>query len=104
MPDISHKIPGQANRTSVKIFEGASDTEIRQFAEKLADGPLGQPITVPSGNVWVRTANDGTKINLRNFSTSETQTGAKWTIDIKSKDRIAPLRISAKDQVEIKFR
>ena len=102
MPDISYRIPGQSGYTSVKIFEGASASEVRQLAEKLADGPLNETRTL---GVWNRIANDGTNVTLRSKSTSELQTGAKWTLEIKNETKINPLNVGNKiGKIELKFR
>jgi tetratricopeptide (TPR) repeat protein len=98
--NINGKIFGEVaggNGKTTKMFEGATDAEIRQYAE----GILGKPLTAhpTAQGVWNGELN-GTKVNLRNVSSSNT--GAKWTIDVINETKIKPL--VGQNGIEIKFK
>ncbi|WP_435353256.1 hypothetical protein [Emticicia sp. SJ17W-69] len=98
--NINGKILGEVvggNGKTTKMFEGATDAEIRQYAE----GILGKPLTAhpTAQGVWNGELN-GTKVNLRNVSSSNT--GAKWTIDVINETKIKPL--VGQNGIEIKFK
>ena len=55
-----------------------TDKQIRNYVEELA----GQPLTKKADGIYTTRLQDGTNITLRNVSSSNT--GARWTVDIKS--------------------
>jgi hypothetical protein len=93
---IFGEVAGAANGETVKMFEGATQTEIRQYAENLAGGVLTE---VSPGKVWTKIAADGTKINLRNISKSNI---SDWTIDVINDAKLTP--VVKQKGIEIKFR
>lgn len=93
---IFGEVAGAANGETVKMFEGATQTEIRQYAENLAGGVLTE---VSPGKVWTKIAADGTKVNLRNISKSNI---SDWTIDVINDAKLTP--IVKQKGIEIKFR
>ncbi|RYU97754.1 PKD domain-containing protein [Emticicia agri] len=93
------EVPGGNKSGRVKVFQGATEIDIRLYAESLAGGGL--PM-VKNGEIWSKIAPDGTKINLRNISTSADATGATWTIDLINEAKFEPLIKDAK--IEIKFK
>ncbi|RTQ90127.1 MULTISPECIES: hypothetical protein [Stenotrophomonas] len=82
------------------VFPGASTPEVMGYYKEFA-GMDAMPTVkaIPGkGNVYVATRPDGSKVNLRSFSSSAQQAGAVWTIEIRH-----PL-ISNNGIVEIKFK
>ncbi|EDM0764298.1 hemagglutinin [Salmonella enterica] len=78
-----------------------TDQQIHNYAQQLAgDTPL---VEVKPG-IYTAKLNNGTSITLRNVSTSQEQTGARWTIDIKGNDHLGEVANKYKTGVEIKFR
>jgi len=70
------------NSKTVKIMDSQNltDAEIMQYAQELAGNvPLK---STANGNVFVANLGNGQQIRLRNVSSSQQQTGARWTIDI----------------------
>lgn len=86
------------NKGNAKIFNGASEAEIKQyFVELTGNKVLPEVRAVPGkGNIYTVKTSNGS-FNLRDFSNSASETGKAWTIDIP--------RGIAKDAapVEIKF-
>ncbi|MFH6892816.1 hypothetical protein ACHCAL_01910 [Providencia huaxiensis] len=71
------------NKGNAKIFNGASEVEIKQyFVELTGNRVLPEVRAVPGkGNIYtVKTPNGS--FNLRDFSHSASETGKAWTIDI----------------------
>lgn len=110
-PDQNIVIDGQTIRQgggassygTTKIFESQNltDQQIHNYAQQLAgDTPL---VEVKPG-IYTAKLNNGTSITLRNVSTSQEQTGARWTIDIKGNPQLTKLAHKYGRQVEMKFR
>ncbi|EHK8964583.1 hypothetical protein [Escherichia coli] len=60
--------------------QNLTDKQIHNYAQQLAgDTPLKE---VRPG-IYTAKLDNGTSITLRNLSSSQEQTGARWTIDIK---------------------
>lgn len=97
-PKTDLKIDGQTiqqglggNRYTTRIYESQNltDRQIYNYTEELAGQPLNK-------------VQDGTNITLRNVSHSDT--GARWTIEIRNSPNLARLYSGLKNKVEIKFR
>ncbi|AQW71649.1 Contact-dependent inhibitor A [Escherichia coli M8] len=87
---------------TTKVFESQTltDKQIHNYAQQLAgDTPLKE---VKSG-IYTSKLSDGSVITLRNISTSEGQTGARWTIDIRNNQKLTELG-NKYSRVEIKFK
>ncbi|WP_339366936.1 hypothetical protein [Photorhabdus antumapuensis] len=94
---------GASRYGTTKIFESQklTDKQIHNYAQQLAgDTPLKQ---VRSG-IYTAKLGDGTTVTLRNVSTSEAQTGARWTIDVKDNGQLGDVATKYKTGIEIKFR
>lgn len=88
---------------TTKVFESQNltDKQIHNYAQQLAgDTPLKE---VRPG-IYTAKLNNGTSITLRNLSSSQEQTGARWTIDIRGNQQLAEIAHKYGRQVEIKFR
>ncbi|MEK0002427.1 VENN motif pre-toxin domain-containing protein [Escherichia albertii] len=78
-----------------------TNKQIHNYAQQLAgDTPLKE---VRPG-IYTAKLNNGTSIMLRNLSSSQEQTGARWTIDIRGSQQLAEIAHKYGRQVEIKFR
>ncbi|MCO6551425.1 MAG: VENN motif pre-toxin domain-containing protein [Gilliamella sp.] len=106
-PTTDLKIDGQTirqgaggNRYSTRIYESQNltDKQIHNYAEELA----GQPLTKVRDGIYTARLKDGTNITLRNVSHSDT--GARWTVEIRNSPSLARLYNGLGNKVEIKFR
>ncbi|KFA57980.1 hypothetical protein GAPWKB11_1980 [Gilliamella apicola] len=106
-PTTDLKIDGQTirqgangNRYSTRIYESQNltDKQIYNYAEELA----GQPLTKVRDGIYTARLKDGTNITLRNVSHSDT--GARWTIDIRNNPTLTNLYRGLRTGAEIKFR
>ncbi|WP_176700587.1 hemagglutinin repeat-containing protein, partial [Gilliamella sp. App4-10] len=106
-PTTDLKIDGQTirqgaggNRYSTRIYESQNltDKQIYNYVEELA----GQPLTKVKDGVYTTRLPDGTNITLRNVSHSNT--GARWTVDIKNNPTLTNLYRGLRTGAEIKFR
>ncbi|OCG24555.1 hypothetical protein A9G45_09310 [Gilliamella sp. HK2] len=105
-PTTDLKIDGQlirqngGNRYTTRIYESQNltDKQIYNYAEELA----GQPLTKVRDGIYTARLQDGTNITLRNVSSSNT--GARWTVEIRNSQALARLYRGLHDKVEIKFR
>ena len=89
--------------TKVFATEKLSRQEIIDYAQSLAGAvPLEEKKT-PKGMVYFA-KKDGVIINLRDFSKSEDDTKARWTIEIIKNEQLNNLQGKVKKPVEIKFR
>lgn len=94
------------NSKTVRIMESQSltDSEIMKYAQELAGNvPLK---ATANGKVFVADLGNGQQIRLRNISSSQQQTGTRWTIDIagnKALQTKAGISDSA-PRLEIKFK
>ena len=87
--------------TKVSESQNLTDKQIHNYAQQLAgDTPLKE---VRPG-IYTAKLNNGTSITLRNLSSSQEQTGARWTIDIRGNQQLAEIAHKYGRQVEIKFR
>ncbi|EJB5802289.1 VENN motif pre-toxin domain-containing protein [Escherichia coli] len=87
---------------TTKVFESQNltDKQIHNYAQQLAgDTPLKE---VRPG-IYTAKLENGTSITLRSLSSSQEQTGARWTIDIKGNKQLSDIAYKYKD-VEIKFK
>ncbi len=94
--------PASNRYGTTKVFESQNltDKQIHNYAQQLAgDTPLKE---VKSG-IYTSKLSDGSVITLRNISTSEGQTGARWTIDIRNNQKLTELG-NKYSRVEIKFK
>ncbi|MGT3220634.1 hypothetical protein [Yersinia enterocolitica] len=88
---------------TTKVFESQNltDKQIHNYAQQLAgDTPLKE---VRPG-IYTAKLDNGTSITLRNLSSSQEQTGARWTIDIRGNQQLAEIAHKYGRQIEIKFR
>lgn len=88
---------------TTKTFESQNltDKQIYDYAQKLAgDNPLQE---VKPDSIYKATASDGSSVTLRNISSSEGETGARWTIDIKNNPEISELG-NKYQRIEVKFK
>ena len=106
-PKTDLKIDGQTiqqgpggNRYTTRIYESQNltDRQIYNYTEELA----GQPLNKVQDGIYNTRLQDGTNITLRNVSHSDT--GARWTIEIRNSPNLARLYSGLKNKVEIKFR
>ncbi|WP_048762758.1 hypothetical protein [Serratia liquefaciens] len=89
--------------TKVFATKKLSRQEIIDYAQSLAGAvPLEEKKT-PKGMVYFA-KKDGVIINLRDFSKSEDDTKARWTIEIIKNEQLNNLQGKVKKPVEIKFR
>ncbi|MGY4697737.1 hemagglutinin [Xylella fastidiosa subsp. sandyi] len=94
-------VGGSNKAGNVKVLESEafSDQKIREFAQQLAgDVPLKE--TNKKG-VYVAKLSDGTKVTLRSVSSSNNETKARWTIDIRNNPSLSK---AGNKKIEIKFR
>ncbi|MDC9589348.1 hypothetical protein PSI23_08435 [Xenorhabdus sp. XENO-10] len=93
---------GQASNSygTTKVYESQSLTnqQIHRYAQQLAGNT---PLKKVRPMIYTAKTVDGTSITLRNVSSSNT--GARWTIDIRGNQRLSELGHKYKD-IEIKFR
>ncbi|WP_081298401.1 VENN motif pre-toxin domain-containing protein, partial [Gilliamella sp. wkB108] len=106
-PKTDLKIDGQTirqnadgNRYTTRIYESQNltDNQIYNYAEELA----GQPLTKVKDGIYTARLQDGTNITLRNVSNSNT--GARWTIDIRNNPTLTNLYRGLRTGAEIKFK
>ncbi|MCS3432233.1 hemagglutinin repeat-containing protein [Klebsiella sp. BIGb0407] len=71
------------NKGNSKVFSGASDTEVKQYFMDLTGSKnMPEARVIPGkGNTYTIRTSQGT-FNLRDFSSSASETGDAWTIDI----------------------
>lgn len=97
---------GGSNKTgTAKVFatERLSEREIIDYAQSLAGAvPLEEKRT-PLGTIYVA-KKDGMTINLRDFSSSQEDTKARWTIDVIGDKSVTDVVGEKVKRVEIKFR
>ncbi|MEQ5971393.1 hypothetical protein U2J09_08655 [Serratia liquefaciens] len=97
---------GGSNKTgTAKVFatERLSELEIIDYAQSLAGAvPLEEKRT-PLGTIYVA-KKDGMTINLRDFSSSQEDTKARWTIDVIGDKSVTDVVGEKVKRVEIKFR
>ncbi|OTA14928.1 ShlA/HecA/FhaA exofamily protein [Xenorhabdus vietnamensis] len=93
---------GQASNSygTTKVYEsqGLINQQIYRYAQQLAGNT---PLKEVRPGIYTAKTVDGTLITLRNVSSSNT--GARWTIDIRGNQRLSELGHKYKD-IEIKFR
>lgn len=90
---------------TAKVFatERLSEREIIDYAQSLAGTvPLEEKRT-PLGTIYVA-KKDGMTINLRDFSSSQEDTKARWTIDVIGDKSVTDVVGEKVKRVEIKFR
>ena len=86
---------------TTKVFESQNltDKQIHNYAQQLAgDTPLKE---VRPG-IYTAKLDNGTSLTLRNLSSSQEQTGARWTIDIRGNQQLAEIAHKYGRQIEIK--
>ncbi|SFT55418.1 Pre-toxin domain with VENN motif-containing protein [Kosakonia arachidis] len=90
------------NYGTTKVYESQnlSDDQIRNYAQQLAGET---PLNEVREGIYTSKLPDGSVITLRNVSTSEAQTGARWTIDIRNSQKFSELG-NKYTRVEIKFK
>ena len=89
--------------TKVFATEGLSQQQIFDYAQSLTGGkPLIEIPTAP-GRFYAK-LDDGSTINLRNYSESSDKTKARWTIDIIGNQKLSEIQGKVKKKIEIKFR
>ncbi|CAI1833039.1 DUF637 domain-containing protein [Serratia plymuthica] len=96
---------GGNKQGNTKIFatEQLSKQDIFDYAQSLTGGkPLIEIPTAP-GRFYAK-LDDGSIVNLRNFSESSDKTKARWTIDIIGNEKLNALQGKVKKRTEIKFR
>ncbi len=76
-----------ANRGKAKLFDGVSDSEVKSYFSDVTGQPLPPARIIPpsasngGGELYYAQTPQGS-YNLRSFSSSGAQSGAKWTIDV----------------------
>ena len=88
---------------TTKVFESQNltDKQIHNYAQQLAGDTLLKEVRP---GIYTAKLENGTSITLRDVSTSQQQTGARWTIDIKGNPQLGELANKYKTGIEIKFR
>lgn len=97
---------GGSNKSgTTKVFatEKLSKQEIIDYAQSLAGTVPLEEIKTPKGMVYFA-KKDGVTINLREYSSSDEKTKARWTIDIVGKSSVGDTVGQNIKKVEIKFR
>ncbi len=97
---------GGSNKSgTTKVFatEKLSKQEIIDYAQSLAGTMPLEEIKTPKGTVYFA-KKDGVTINLREYSSSDEKTKARWTIDIVGKSSVGDTVGQNIKKVEIKFR
>jgi filamentous hemagglutinin len=88
--------------TKVLSSQGLTDQQIYNYAQQLAGGA---PLKQVRPGVWMADLGGGQQIRLRSVSSSQQQTGARWTIDVQGNSQInSSLGISLDKRVELKFK
>jgi hypothetical protein len=87
----------KAGTTKVFDSKNLTDKEIFEYANGLSGGGL-KPHSTLLG-IYEAVLKDGSKVIFRNVSSSQAQTGARWTIEIKGQQAVN----MGKDKIEIKF-
>lgn len=93
----------KSGTTKVFATEKLSRQEIIDYAQSLAGAVPLEAKKTPKGMVYFA-KKDGVIINLRDFSKSEDDTKARWTIEIIKNEQLNNLQGKVKKPVEIKFR
>lgn len=78
-------LPEPNSQGLTRIFNGASDAEIKQYFTELTGKPLPNPIEINIGNnkgVRYSVQTEHGSYNLRSITRSQDKTGPVWTIDI----------------------
>ena len=90
------------NYGTTKVFESQNltDQQIHKYAQQLAGET---PLKEVRPGIYTAKLDNGTSITLRNVSSSQNQTGARWTIDIKGNKQLTDIGYKFKD-VEMKFK
>lgn len=85
---------------TAKIFESQNltDKQIYNFAQELAGNT---PLREVRPGIYTAELSNGTSLTLRNVSSS--QTGARWTVDIKGNQQLSDIA-NKFNRVEVKFR
>ncbi|PXY94613.1 hypothetical protein DKK76_09100 [Frischella perrara] len=89
--------------TGAPVFKGASDSDVMTYFKFLSGVDTMPTVKIISGKGTVYSVkvtegpNAGSSVTLRDFSTSASQTKARWTIDIQRPD------INKGRSVEMKF-
>ena len=94
---------GASRYGTTKIFESQNltDKQIYNFAQELAGNT---PLREVRPGIYTAKLSDGTAVTLRNVSTSEAQTGARWTVDVRGNQQLGDISNKFKTGIEIKFR
>ncbi|MCD8469535.1 DUF769 domain-containing protein, partial [Xylella taiwanensis] len=88
----------KSGTTKVLDSQKLTDQQIKDYAQELAGNV---PFKEVKPGVYRADLNDGTILHLRSVSSSQKETGARWTIDIKDNPS---LREITNEKVELKFR
>lgn len=94
--------PGESNlsgTTRVLKSQNLTDQQIRDYAQQLAGNV---PLKQVAPNVFNAKLSDGTIINLRSISSSQQQTGARWTMDFIGNPRVRS--VTNGKSLEMKFK
>ncbi|MFD1804795.1 DUF637 domain-containing protein [Pasteurella oralis] len=126
-PDFKHKdlvltmdgkvfTPVQEVSRFASVYQGLNTTQIFELAKQIAGVdklpdvrimPNKTSISGDQGMLYVIQPTEGklkgASINLRNFSNSDTESKARWTIDINIKKQSDNARLWDKEQFELKF-
>lgn len=93
------------NSKTVKIMDSQklTDSDIMQYAQELAGNV---PLREVAHGRFVADLGNGQQIRLRNVSSSQQQTGARWTVDVQANSKINTVLglKNSNSGVEIKFR
>lgn len=92
-------LPEPNSQGLTRIFNGASDAEVKKYFTELTGKPLPNPIEINIGNnkgVRYSVQTEHGSYNLRSITRSQDKTGPVWTIDI-------PAGVVHNKKAEIKF-
>jgi uncharacterized Zn-binding protein involved in type VI secretion len=94
---------GGSNRSgTTKVFDSQNltDAQIRGFAEELAGGA---PLVEKAPGIYVADTGSSGTVTLRSVSSSQGQTQARWTIDVRGDPSLMQSHPNV-NQFELKFR
>lgn len=69
----------------VRKFTDVSDNEVKDYFAKITEKPLPTPTPVPNKGIVYSVSTPDGSFNLRDFASSEKESGRVWTIDLPKK-------------------
>lgn len=97
---------GSDTRGKTKVFssEALTDAEIINFASSLTGGVAFSEKIMSDGRIMYAKIDNNQTINLRNFSSSAAETGARWTLEIIGNSDVKAASKTSLNKFEVKFR